>query len=488
MFWLSQNPIFNSSSQPGFYNSSFKSDYASDFFSFDSIVQIFQGSHPDSLLNSIIVQQYIRSKTPFLETFYTSDFFEFLNFSLTEKFYDFKSTDYIPVVFDFLNPYFIRVGTLSVDKNKVDELFDIYPDLDVELGVFEGASHDRDGDYYAHLSVPFEKFYYPEPYIASPSFVHEELWFIHILHYQHWLWFMFISLIMFYFITFINVVRWCNPRNKPRRETRGVSRSKCADLITACVPVSWALSIIISESVDAADYYDGFGTGEIIVGIRAYQWGWEYFYPKGIDLNYNVSPSFSSVVGNSLKYNNSNLSHSESNGFWKHYQNKNLAKVTNTPAHLILTPEDNSRVINFMDFDDLSLATHKNSSSFKKIQYFSKVNPQSLHSLNSDLSNKFDRLNTFFSSDDRLLESSNYKTYRQDMFTVNKSKFNNSTSFIDQKSFNKFIEYNSPHNKQSDDFLNFYNNRFIDRHSTHVTPTIGYDHLGSLNNINGALL
>jgi hypothetical protein len=31
------------------------------------------------------------------------------------------------------------------------------------------------------------------------------------------------------------------------------------------------MSIIISESVDAADYYDGFGTGEIVVGIRAYQ-------------------------------------------------------------------------------------------------------------------------------------------------------------------------------------------------------------------------
>jgi hypothetical protein len=84
---------------------------------------------------------------------------------------------------------------------------------------------------------------------------------------------MFISLIMFYFITFINVVRWCNLRNKPKRETRGVSRSKCADLITACVPVSWAASIIISETVDATDYYDGFGTGEIVIGIRAYQWG-----------------------------------------------------------------------------------------------------------------------------------------------------------------------------------------------------------------------
>jgi hypothetical protein len=78
---------------------------------------------------------------------------------------------------------------------------------------------------------------------------------------------------MFYFITFINVVRWCNLRAKPKRETRGVSRSKCADLITACVPVSWAISIIISETVDATDYYDGFSTGEIVLGIRAYQWG-----------------------------------------------------------------------------------------------------------------------------------------------------------------------------------------------------------------------
>jgi hypothetical protein len=60
-------------------------------------------------------------------------------------------------------------------------------------------------------------------------------------------------------------------RTQPRRETRGVSRSKCGDLITACVPVTWAMSIIVSESTDATDYYDGFGTSEVIVGVRAYQ-------------------------------------------------------------------------------------------------------------------------------------------------------------------------------------------------------------------------
>jgi hypothetical protein len=31
------------------------------------------------------------------------------------------------------------------------------------------------------------------------------------------------------------------------------------------------MSIIVSETVDATDYYDGFGTGEIVVGLRAYQ-------------------------------------------------------------------------------------------------------------------------------------------------------------------------------------------------------------------------
>ena len=60
-------------------------------------------------------------------------------------------------------------------------------------------------------------------------------------------------------------------RIRPRRETRGVSRSKCGDLITACVPVTWAASIIVSESTDAGDFYDGFGTAELTLGIRAYQ-------------------------------------------------------------------------------------------------------------------------------------------------------------------------------------------------------------------------
>jgi heme/copper-type cytochrome/quinol oxidase subunit 2 len=75
------------------------------------------------------------------------------------------------------------------------------------------------------------------------------------------------------------------------------------------------MTIIISESVDAADYYDGFGTGEIVVGIRAYQWGWEYFFPKNIDLNYTNNPSYSTMTGNSLKYTRTPETNSQSSFF-----------------------------------------------------------------------------------------------------------------------------------------------------------------------------
>ena len=84
-------------------------------------------------------------------------------------------------------------------------------------------------------------------------------------------------------------------------------------MITAFVPTGWAISIIVTETTDATDLNDGFGTGEIIVGVRAYQWGWEYFYPKSIDLGYNVRPGYSSFVGNSIKYNSSSSNMLESN-------------------------------------------------------------------------------------------------------------------------------------------------------------------------------
>ena len=152
-----------------------------------------------------------------------------------------------------------------------------------------------------HATTPNIKLYYPEPFIATPTFIHDDIWFVHIVIYQYWLWFIFVFIIVFFFLAFLITLRWCNIRQKPVRETRGVSRSKCGDLITATVPVSWATSIIIHESTDAIELQDGFGSTEMAVGIRAYQWGWEYYYPK--DLQSSLKADSGKFFGNSLTYN-----------------------------------------------------------------------------------------------------------------------------------------------------------------------------------------
>ena len=53
-----------------------------------------------------------------------------------------------------------------------------------------------------HTTTPSIKLYYPEPFVAAPSHMHDDIWFIHILLYQYWLWFIFISLVILFFILF----------------------------------------------------------------------------------------------------------------------------------------------------------------------------------------------------------------------------------------------------------------------------------------------
>ena len=36
-----------------------------------------------------------------------------------------------------------------------------------------------------HLATPTTKLHYPEPFISSPSFIHNDIGFIHVLHYQY---------------------------------------------------------------------------------------------------------------------------------------------------------------------------------------------------------------------------------------------------------------------------------------------------------------
>lgn len=308
-----------------------------------------------------------------------------------------------------------------------------------------------------HYSIPNTKLAYPEPFIASPSFMHSDLWFVHILVYQYWLWFVFVFIIVFFFITFICTIRWCNMRVRPRRETRGVSRSKCGDLITACVPVTWATSIIVNESTDAIDYYDGFGTTELVVGIRAYQWGWEYYYPKDIDLNYNIKNNYSTFVGNSLKYEKTTDLNLRSNNLWKFYQNKTYDQVI-TPAHILTIPLDNHKLLNFLNFQDIGSSSMQEVNAFKKVRMFSKTNSLNLIHNHDNFTFKYQNLSHLFINDNLFNDSYLYGLKRQHNLLSTKASFNNQSTFFNLNSAKKVINFNLNFSSIFDNKANSFNN------------------------------
>lgn len=230
-------------------------------------------------------------------------------------------------------------------------------------------------------------------------------------------------------------------RVRPRRETRGVSRSKCGDLITAIVPVSWAASIIIGESTDAIDYFDGFGTAEIIVGIRAYQWGWEYYYPKDLDLNYNIRKNYSMFTGNSLKYNKTSDINNTAGNVWKFYQNKPYDFVV-TPAHLLLLPIDNYKILNFLNFSDVGTNVFHESSLFRQTKMFSKIFHSPLFFAPTTFSLKYKIFSPLFNTESNFFDSYFYGLKRQHNFVSTKAVTNNFSTLFNLKNTEKLLNYN----------------------------------------------
>ena len=335
----------------------------------------------------------------------------------------------------------------------------------------------------SQASTPTRKLHYPEPFIASASFVHTDIAFIHILHYNYWLWFVFVFLIVFFFITFLCTIRWCNMRTRPRRETRGVSRSKCGDLITACVPVSWAASIIISESTDASDLYDGFGAAEITVGIRAYQWGWEYYYPKAVDLNYAIKPSHSHFIGNSLKYVDSEEGTLTTNNLWKFYQNKETDLIV-TPAHLLLLPLDHKKILNFFNFKSIGCDSLRESSAFKRITTSSKTFNSNLVTPLTSFVGKYKQVSQLHSSENSFNLSNNYGLVRQHNLLSLKATTSQYNTFLDSNSFDQFLSYSNLKNQTPINSLNLVDNLSSIKKASQNNNSSNFLNTGNLNHFN----
>jgi hypothetical protein len=121
-----------------------------------------------------------------------------------------------------------------------------------------------------------------------------------------------------------------------------------------------------------------------------------------------------------------------------------------------------------MNFDELGLSTIKDSTAFKKIQFFSKTNTESIFSLKSEFESNYQRISTLYNTDYKLMTSLNYGIYRQHNYNSILSSTKNVSTTLDKNSIDKFLSYNLNYNDSRNNGLNDYSTLSDYNHLLHT--------------------
>jgi hypothetical protein len=110
------------------------------------------------------------------DLYLNTDVQEFFNCYLFQNTaHDFQKSTIFSHVQIFSTDLITAMQKVTTPKNDLDLLRSVFPQFSDELILFETLSYDDDGSLYDDLSTPDVKLFYPEPFIASPSFVHEDI-------------------------------------------------------------------------------------------------------------------------------------------------------------------------------------------------------------------------------------------------------------------------------------------------------------------------
>merc|ERR1712054_535323 len=147
-------------------------------------------------------------------------------------------------------------------------------------------------------------------------------------------------------------------------------------------------------------------------------------------------------IGNSIKYSNTNFEKLEANSIWKFYQKKNKTSQVNTPAYIILSPNDKLSSLNSIDFSSIGNSISNDSNAFTKIHRLSKISNSnvktSLYNDNLVLS----KINNLYLSSNTLNNSSyQYGSNRQHNYSSLNSFLPSFNALVDNNSFKKFFNY-----------------------------------------------
>jgi hypothetical protein len=153
-------------------------DNASNFFSTPGIIDFF-GSKGSLTITDI--QKFLNVNTDtsvsnlyaFSNSSQAYDLFN-LNVFNANTIFDTTSLD-SNVLFKTSKLLAQDIESISSAKADVVAMCDIFPEYGSIIEMLEFHSIEDDGSLTEALSTPDVKLYYPEPFIASPSFIHEDL-------------------------------------------------------------------------------------------------------------------------------------------------------------------------------------------------------------------------------------------------------------------------------------------------------------------------
>lgn len=129
-------------------------------------------------------------------------------------------------------------------------------------------------------------------------------------------------------------------------------------------------------------------------------------------------------------------------------KSKTLNTSEATPAHVLLSPVDNNKVLDFINFNAIGSNLITGSNAFKKIQSASKVNSADLYNSSSDYTLKYNKINNLYLSDLNTQDSLFYGMKRQHEYTSTSSVFNNANTYVDNNSVSKVLDYNYGYGNQ----------------------------------------
>ena len=151
-----------------------------DLFSLQGIVELFGFNENEIFL--LKIQDFLVSET--LNTISTLETFNLFNLNDEQKLYNlFNDCNFFSVQ-DLESSNLLKINQTLIKNietagiaftESAPSLRLVYPNFHELITDYELAVVEDDGSLIDDLSTPDTKLHYPEPFVASPSFVHEDL-------------------------------------------------------------------------------------------------------------------------------------------------------------------------------------------------------------------------------------------------------------------------------------------------------------------------